>query len=148
MTAKIMYVWYPMFWKATGVIMTTIKLKIQFADVESALAGARIFNGTISAGYNQVIPNHPIAKQELKTKRKTAAATSPPGVWRLAVIAKIIIEIDMPAAPKSIKVRRPNFSIVNTATHEARKYSVPLQAETIREVTRSIPSRCSKMTGI
>jgi hypothetical protein len=52
--------------------MTTMKLKIQFADVAIALAGARIFRGVISAGYSQVIPSHPTAKKELKTKRKTA----------------------------------------------------------------------------
>ncbi len=55
--------------KATGVIITTMKFQIlmkvsrspvldnreveayQFAVVETAFAGARIFNGTISAGY-------------------------------------------------------------------------------------------------
>ena len=36
--------------------MTTRKLKSQFALVDRALAGARIRNGTISAGYNQVCP--------------------------------------------------------------------------------------------
>lgn len=56
-------------WERT---MTTMKLKIQFADVAIALAGARIFRGVISAGYSQVIPSHPTAKNELKTKRKTA----------------------------------------------------------------------------
>ena len=67
-------------------------MKIQFAVVEIALAGARIAKGVISAlqssqravhslkaccsthGYSQVIPSHPIAKKLLKTKRKTAAA--------------------------------------------------------------------------
>ena len=55
--------------KATGVIMTTcstilgsvacerlllptMKFQIQFAVVDTALAGARILNGTISEGYN------------------------------------------------------------------------------------------------
>jgi len=33
-----------------------------------------------------------------------------------------------PAAPQSIKVRRPNLSTVKTATHETMKYSVPLHA--------------------
>lgn len=71
MTANIMYVLYWIEANEMGVIMTTmqwsatieklpglrggnvpIKLKIQFADVESALAEARIRNGTISAGYS------------------------------------------------------------------------------------------------
>ena len=52
----------------------THKLKIQLAVVEIALAGARIDRGVISAGYNHVIPSHPMAKKELNTKRKTAAA--------------------------------------------------------------------------
>jgi hypothetical protein len=58
--------------KATGVIMTTMKFQIQLDEVERALAGARIFKGTISAGYSQVMPSQPIAKKVLKTKRNTA----------------------------------------------------------------------------
>lgn len=75
--------------KATGVIMTTRKLKIlgivsnlfleiylnrtyQLAEVDSALVGARIRSGTISAGYNQVIPSQPMAKNVLNTNRNTA----------------------------------------------------------------------------
>lgn len=45
--------------KATGVIMTTMKLKIQFADVDSPLLFDRIRRGTTSAGYSQVIPSQP-----------------------------------------------------------------------------------------
>lgn len=52
---------------------TYMKLNIQFAVVEIALAGALIESGVISAGYSQVMPSHPIAKKLLKTKRKTAA---------------------------------------------------------------------------
>lgn len=48
-----------MFSNATGVIITTMKLKIQLADVEIPFAGARILSGTISAGYSQVIPSQP-----------------------------------------------------------------------------------------
>jgi hypothetical protein len=60
-----------MFAKATGVTITTMKLKAQFAVVEIALAGARMERGVISAGYSQVMPSQPMAKKELKTKRKT-----------------------------------------------------------------------------
>lgn len=35
--------------KETGVIITTMKLKIQLAEVERPLAGARMRRGTISA---------------------------------------------------------------------------------------------------
>ena len=35
--------------KATGVTITTIKFQIQFPEVDTAFAGARILNGTISA---------------------------------------------------------------------------------------------------
>jgi hypothetical protein len=49
-------------------------LKIQFADVDSALDGARMRNGTISDGYSHVIPSQPIAKNVLNTNRNTAAA--------------------------------------------------------------------------
>ena len=57
----------------TGVIITTMKLNAQFALVESAFDGARIFSGTISAGYNHVIPSQPMAKKVLKMKRNVAA---------------------------------------------------------------------------
>lgn len=71
--------------------MTTMKLKIQLALdkksdgfvsdlicvvathlVANALVGARIRKGTISAGYNQVMPSQPIAKNVLKTNKNTA----------------------------------------------------------------------------
>ena len=71
-TAKIIYVWYPIDVNETGVIITTIKLNAQFALVLSPLAGALIFNGTISAGYSQVMPSQPTAKNVLKTKSMTA----------------------------------------------------------------------------
>ena len=75
---------------------THMKLKIQLAVVDTALAGARMSKGVISAGYlggksnqhlclarstielsstySHVIPSHPMAKKLLKTNRKTAAA--------------------------------------------------------------------------
>lgn len=46
MTAKIIYVLYLIVSNATGVTMTTMKLKIQLPEVASALAGARIRRGT------------------------------------------------------------------------------------------------------
>lgn len=46
MTAKMVYVLWWMVSKATGVIMTTMKLKIQLAEVDKALVGARILRGT------------------------------------------------------------------------------------------------------
>ena len=55
-------------------IITTMKFQIQFPEVATALAGALMESGVISAGYNQVMPSHPIAKNVLKTKRKTTAA--------------------------------------------------------------------------
>lgn len=45
-TAKIMYVLYAIELNAIGVIITTMKLKAQLAEVESAFAGARIGRGT------------------------------------------------------------------------------------------------------
>lgn len=54
------------------------KVLTQLADVDNAFAGARIRRGTISAGYSQVIPSHPIAKKVLKTNRKRAATMPVP----------------------------------------------------------------------
>ena len=120
--------------KLTGVIITTIKLNAQFADVLTAFAGARMRSGTISAGYSHVIPSQPMAKKVLKIKRK-AAAMMPGAVPPILVItARMIIEADMPAAPKSMSLRLPTFSMMNTAIQDARKYSVPLQAARMREM--------------
>lgn len=54
------------------------ELLTQLAEVDNAFAGARIRKGTISAGYSQVIPSHPIAKNVLKMKRKRAATMPVP----------------------------------------------------------------------
>ena len=118
-------------------------MKAQFAEVLSALAGALIFNGTISAGYSQVIPNQPIAKKVLKMN-KNAAATIPrvPLVFEV-VPARMAIEAAMPAAPNIISDLRPNFSIVKTAIQEARKYSVSLAAASIRDKNGLRPIYCS-----
>lgn len=142
--------------KATGVIMTTMKFQIQLPDVERALAGARILRGTISAGYSQVMPSQPMAKNVLKTKRNTVWAIPalvpfevPEWVEEiLSVMARITIESDMPMAPKIIRVRRPNLSTVNTATQEAMKYSVPLRAEIRRDIVALIPILFSSRVGM
>ena len=75
--------------------MTIRKLESQFEHVDRAFAWILMRRFVISAGlvnvsvlysfskvkgsvkthYNQVIPNHPIAKKLLKTKRKTVAVT-------------------------------------------------------------------------
>jgi len=67
-----------------------MKLNNQLAVVDTALAGARILRGTISAGYSHVIPSHPtaamsvmfhfmnlvnsLAKQVLNKNKKTTSA--------------------------------------------------------------------------
>ena len=73
-----------------------MKFQIQFAVVDTAFAGARIFKGTISAGYNHVIPSQPIAKQVLKRKRKTVSAMPDFVVWMLSVTARTIMQTDIP----------------------------------------------------
>jgi len=50
----------------------------QFAEVARALAGARIRRGTISAGYSQVMPSQPTAKNVLNRKRNKAATMPGP----------------------------------------------------------------------
>ncbi len=122
-----------------------MKLKAQFPDVDSAFAGARIRRGTISAGYNQVMPSHPTAKKELNRKRKRAAMIPEFLVDIFVMMVRIIYTIglisckkaaarvvrrgggtmqnDMPAEPNSISCRRPNFSMVKTAIQDAMKYS-------------------------
>lgn len=67
-----------------------MKLNAQLAEVESALAGARIRSGTISAGYNHVIPSQPTAKNELNRKRKSAATMPEHLVPNFVIIVRII----------------------------------------------------------
>ena len=67
-----------------------MKLKAQLALVLNAFADARILRGTISAGYNHVMPSQPIAKKVLKRKRKNAAAIPEDLVLSLAMIVSII----------------------------------------------------------
>jgi len=61
--------------------------------------------------------------------------------------ARIAIDIDIPAAPKIIKERRPNFSMVKMAIHEAIQYSVPLQADKSRLRNGDKPIDCSNMVA-
>lgn len=68
--------------------------------------------GTISAGYSHDMPSQPMAKKVLKMNRK-AAATMPvvePGY--AFMIERTTMDRDMPAAPKSMRPRRPNLSMV------------------------------------
>lgn len=69
-----------------------LKLNIQFADVESAFACARISRGTSSAGYSHGIDSHPSAKKVLKTNRKVAATMPHFGPPMLVMAASIAIE--------------------------------------------------------
>ena len=66
--------------------------------------------------------------------RNSAATIPGPLPPRLVMMARMTMDMDIPAAPNSISCRRPNFSIVKTAIHEAIKYSVPLAAARILEV--------------
>ena len=137
-----------MFANAGGVIMTTRKLNIQLAVVEMAFAGARMDKGVISAGYNHVMPSQPMAKKELKTKRKTVARR-PKLVLPMLLVApaRTAMDIDIPAAPNIIKERRPNFSIVKMAIQLAIQYSVPLHADKRRLRKGERPMEFSKMVA-
>ena len=80
------------------------------------------------------MPSQPMAKKVLKMNRKAAAVTPVPDDGCEVVPARMAIEADIPTAPNSMSERRPNFSMVNTAIHDARKYSVPFAAARIREM--------------
>jgi hypothetical protein len=116
--------------------------------VEIALAGARMDKGVTSAGYSQVMPSQPMAKKELKTNRNTVASIPKLELSILLVApASIAIEQDMPAAPKIIKARRPNFSMVKIAIQDAIQYSVPLHAERRRLRNGERPMEFSNIAG-
>ena len=130
--------------------MTTIKLKIQLADVARALAGALIVTGVISGGNNQGIFNQPTPKKVLKTNDTAAAIPGPPCPMKEVVITNTTIDRDCPTAlvksepdqlkkawkckdgfrQNNMRFLRPNFAMIKTAIQEAAKYSVPLQAAT------------------
>jgi hypothetical protein len=57
------------------------------------------------------------------------------------------IEIDMPVAPNNIRGRRPNFSMVKTATHDAIQYSVPFKADSRRLINGERPMEVSKIVA-
>lgn len=75
------------------------------------------------------MPNQPTAKKELNTNKNTAA-TMPRALLSgtEVVAARTAMERAWPAAPKSMRGRRPKRSMVKMAIQEARKYSVPLRA--------------------
>jgi hypothetical protein len=66
----------------------------------------------------------------------------------LVVPASTAIDIDMPAAPNIISGRRPNFSIVKIAIHDAIQYSVPLQADNNRLRKGDRPMLFSKIVAL
>lgn len=75
---------------ANGNVNAPMKLKAQFALELSAFAGARILRGTISVGYNHVMPSQPTAKKVLKRKRKRVATIPEALVSSLVTIVRII----------------------------------------------------------
>ena len=97
------------------------------------------------------MPSHPMAKHVLNKNRKTVSAMPAfvlPPAARLSVTASTIIQIDMPAAPKIISLRRPIFSMVKTAIHEAMKYSVPLHAAMSLALKALNPTSFSRTLGM
>ena len=94
-----------------------------------------------------VIPSHPTAKKELKTKRKTAAAI-PVFLFVCAVVpARTAMDMACPAAPKIMSFRRPAFSMMKIAINEASQYSVPFRAASKREVKPERPMPVSNMVA-
>jgi hypothetical protein len=65
----------------------------------------------------------------------------------LVVPASTAIDMDMPAAPNIINGRRPNFSMVKIAIHDAIQYSVPLQADRSRLRKGERPMLVSKIVA-
>ena len=63
---------------------------------------------------------------------------------RLPSIARRTIVKVWPTDPKNISFRRPIFSIRTMAAKEARKYSVPLHAAMIRDLTSENPRRSKR----
>lgn len=93
-----------------------------------------------------------MAKKVLNTNKNTAdtiPGAEPPLLTEdiQFVAAKIAIDADIPAAPKSINCRLPNFSMVYTAIHEAMKYSVPLAAARTLDTVPGRPMYCSYMVA-
>lgn len=94
-----------------------------------------------------------MAKKVLNTKRNTVAVMPKPTLSFGApdsvtvpvetVPPRTAMDAIMPKAPKSMRLRRPERSMRGSATSEARKYSVPLQAASRRDMDGSKPSEFS-----
>ena len=65
----------------------------------------------------------------------------------LVVPARTHMLADMPAAPKIMRVRLPNFSMVKMAIQDAIQYSVPLHAANRRLKKGDRPMFCSKIVA-
>jgi len=88
-----------------------------------------------------------MAKKVLKTKRNTAAAIPSESLTLLVVPANMAILADIPTAPKIIRDRRPNLSIVKIAIQDAIQYSVPFKAARRRLRKGDKPMLCSKIVA-
>lgn len=95
--------------------------------------------------YSHVMPNHPMAKNELNTKSSTELTTWAPVPRTLPRTASNTIVMHWPTAPKIMSFRRPIRSMMKMAMREARKYSVPFAAAMRRDVTSDRPSRWNKI---
>ena len=124
--------------------------------VDTALAWIRVRRLVNSAGKSHVIPSQPIPKKLLnansmttavipKRSSSTGAPVSGSGVPVEIVPASTAIDIDMPIAPKNMRARRPKRSIAGIESKDAKKYSVPLQAEMRLDRFGSKPREFSKM---
>ena len=101
-----------------------MKLKIQLLAVDNAFAGALILKGVTSAGYSQVIPNHPIENQVLNKNRQrteTPCAALLPSCSILYNPARTAIVTHCAAAVHNIRGRRPTRSMIVMAIREVRK---------------------------
>ena len=83
--------------------------------------------------------------QAVNTAMQIAIPEEKSQIWSEAFMEIVRI---LPAAPKSISFRLPTFSIVNTAIHDAMKYSVPLQAAMSLELNGVKPTTSSSTVGM
>lgn len=91
------------------------------------------------------MPSHPTAKKVLKAKRSTQLTIFAAGVSTAPRTAsKTIVKVCV-IAPNIISFRRPTRSMRTIAMKEARKYSVPLHAARIRDLTSEMPRRSNRI---
>ena len=124
----------------TGEIMTTKKLDIQNAALDTAIVLPRVASGEHSTGISQGILTNPILNTVLNTNKNTVAAYPALDELGKAIVpANTAMQSVWPIAENNKSGRRPTRSIRGIGSSVASQYSRPLNPDMSDAVLRDIP---------